>query len=114
MDQERLLPIPSESASVKLPSPSYIFDELPVTMSAPSHVPTGTSTAEFQQWVSEGFVKPIPFAVAFLLVVLTGWMTFGDSQSHLKSVPIAKPPKSILQTTAEVKAGTSLPLLHVP
>ena len=81
-------------------------------MSAPSHVPAGSSPAEFQQWVSEGFVKPIPLAIAFFLVVLT-WMSLSNSQSHLKSVPLANPPKSILQTTTEIKVGSSLPSLYI-
>ncbi|KAK2036588.1 cytochrome P450 [Colletotrichum somersetense] len=71
-------------------------------MSAPSHVPLGHTAPEFRQWVFEELVKPIPLAIALFIVALT-LVAFSDSQSHLKNVPLVNPPKSILQSSWNIK-----------
>lgn len=71
-------------------------------MSTPSHVPGTRPAPDFQQWIADGAVKPLPLAVAFFLLALT-WMSLSSHQAHRKDLPLVNPPKSFLHSTAEIK-----------
>lgn len=75
-------------------------------MSTPSHVGSTPWPEDFQRWIPDGAAKPVPVAIAFFLLVLT-WLSLDRSQSHLRDLPLVNPPKSLLQSTSEIKVRPS-------